>query len=160
MRASRQFARFCAVGVSNTALSLVAFALAVRAGLPYLAASCGAFSLGALNGYTLNRVWTFKSGSFTTRGLARYGLVQIVGLGANAALLAALVEGLRVASVPAQAMVLPAVSVLTFGLNRRWTFSPQEPVHVGRVLLADARSGRVEVQHLVPEVLAQRQPRK
>jgi putative flippase GtrA len=160
MRASRQFARFCAVGVSNTALSFVAFAVAVRAGVPYLAASCGAFALGALNGYTLNRVWTFKSGSFTTRGLARYGVVQILGLGANAALLAALVEGLRVASIPAQALVLPAVSVLTFALNRRWTFSAQEPVHVGRVLLSDTGSGRVEVQHLVPEILAQRQPRE
>jgi putative flippase GtrA len=160
VRASRQFARFCAVGLTNAVLSIIAFALALRAGLPYLPASCVAFALGALNGYTLNRVWTFKSGSFTGRGLARYGLVQVLALGANATLLAALVEGLRVPSIPAQALVLPAVSVLTFALNRRWTFSAQEPVRVGRVLLADTGSGRLEVEHVVPEILAQRQPRK
>jgi putative flippase GtrA len=124
MDAPRQFVKFCAVGSSNTALSFIAFAVAVRAGVPYLAASCGAFALGALNGYTLNRVWTFRSGPFTGRGLARYGLVQGLGLAANASLLAAIVEVLGVASIPAQAIVLPAVSVLTFALNRRWTFAP------------------------------------
>ena len=142
-----QFVRFCIVGLSNTALSLIVFVVAVSAGVPYLAASCGAFAAGAINGYTLNRVWTFKAGSFRAQGLARYVLVQGLGLGLNAALLAALVEGLNLASIPAQALVLPFISVLTFALNRRWTFgrSAQQPVHVGRVLLADGRSRRVDV---------------
>ena len=142
-----QFVRFCIVGLSNTALSLIVFVVAVSAGVPYLAASCGAFAAGAINGYTLNRVWTFKAGSFRAQGLARYVLVQGLGLGLNAALLADLVEGLNLASIPAQALVLPFISVLTFALNRRWTFgrSAQQPVHVGRVLLADGRSRRVDV---------------
>jgi putative flippase GtrA len=142
-----QFVRFCIVGLSNTALSLVVFVIAVSVGVPYLAASAGAFAVGALNGYTLNRVWTFKAGSFRAQGLARYVLVQGLGLALNVGLLAALVELLDVASIPAQAMVLPAISILTFALNRRWTFgrSAQQPVHVGRVLLADARPRRVDM---------------
>ena len=123
MDARRQFVKFCIVGSSNTAVSLVAFAAAVGAGVPYLAASCAAFALGALNGYTLNRIWTFRGGSHTTRGLLRYCLVQGLGLAANALLIAALVEGLRMASIPAQAIVLPPVSLMTFALNRRWTFA-------------------------------------
>jgi putative flippase GtrA len=142
-----QFIRFCIVGLSNTALSLIVFVIAVSTGVPYLAASCGAFAVGALNGYTLNRVWTFKAGSFRAQGLARYILVQGLGLGLNVGLLAALVEALGVGSIPAQAMVLPVISILTFALNRRWTFgrSAQQPVHVGRVLLADARPRRVDM---------------
>jgi putative flippase GtrA len=142
-----QFIRFCIVGLSNTALSLIVFVIAVSTGVPYLAASCGAFAVGALNGYTLNRVWTFNAGSFRAQGLARYFLVQGLGLGLNVGLLAALVEGLGLGSIPAQAMVLPVISILTFALNRRWTFgrSAQQPVHVGRVLLADARSRRVDM---------------
>jgi putative flippase GtrA len=130
----RQFARFCLVGMSNTVLSFVTFAIAVRAGAPYLIASCGAFALGALNGYTLNRAWTFRAGAFTFPGLARYVVVQAIGLGVNAGLLALLVEGLRLDSIPAQALVLPMVSVMTFSMNRKWVFargrlrSAQQPV--------------------------------
>ena len=119
----REFAKFCAVGVSNTALSLIAFAIAVRAGVPYLAASAAAFTLGALNGYTLNRVWTFSRRALARFSLARYAVVQAVGLAVNAALLVMLVELASVESVLAQAIVLPCVSILTFALNRRWVFT-------------------------------------
>jgi putative flippase GtrA/SAM-dependent methyltransferase len=119
----RQFARYCAVGVSNTALSLIAFALAVRAGVPYLAASAAAFALGSLNGYTLNRIWTFSGRSPTRLSLARYTLVQGIGLALNAALLVVLVELVNLESLLAQAVVLPLVSILTFSLNRRWVFA-------------------------------------
>jgi putative flippase GtrA len=131
---SRQFVRFCVVGSTNSALSFLTFAIAVRAGVPYLLASCGAFALGALNGYTLNRLWTFRSGPFTRQGLARYCVVQGLGLAANTLLLAALVEVLGIASIPAQAIVLPPVSVLTFAVNRRWTFGSAVP----RVFLSEA----------------------
>jgi putative flippase GtrA len=128
----REFVRFCLVGASNTALSFIAYAAAVSAGAPYLAASCGAFVLGALNGYSLNRRWTFRAGSFTFPALGRYGLVAGLGLGVNAGLLAVLVEGLGVPSIPAQALVLPAVSVLTFSLSRRWVFAGRrDPLSAG-----------------------------
>jgi len=118
----RQFAKFSVVGVSNTLISLISYVLAVKAGVPYMLASIAAFSLGALNGYTLNRIWTFRTGAFASSGLIRYATVQAIGLMANAAMLAALVEGARVDRIAAQALVLPLVSVLTFGLNRSWAF--------------------------------------
>jgi putative flippase GtrA len=118
----RQFAKFIVVGLTNTVLSLVAYVLLVNAGVPYLLASVGAFVLGALNGYSLNRVWTFRAGAFAPSGLLRYATVQCLGLIANAGLLAALVEGVRFDRIPAQAVVLPIVSALTFALNRGWAF--------------------------------------
>jgi putative flippase GtrA/SAM-dependent methyltransferase len=118
----RQFAKFIVVGMSNTLISLVAYVLALKAGVPYLLASVAAFTLGALNGYSLNRVWTFRAGAFAPSGLLRYAVVQALGLIANAGLLAGLVEGTRLDRIVAQALVLPIVSVLTFALNRRWAF--------------------------------------
>ena len=119
----RQFLRFCVVGASNTAITLVSFAVAVSAGVPYIAASCGAFALGALNGYSLNRIWTFRAGGFSSRGLARYGFAQGLSLAVNAGFLALLVEDAGMAKIPAQAIVLPLVSALTFVVNRRWVFA-------------------------------------
>src|SRR5436309_649471 len=53
-----QLARFAVVGVTNTALTWCVFALSTAAGLWYPAAAGIAFGAGAINGYTLNRVWT------------------------------------------------------------------------------------------------------
>jgi putative flippase GtrA len=100
-RAPRQFARFAAVGVGNTLLSLAVYAALSSAAL--------AFSAGAVNGYFLNSRWTFGS-----RGSKiRYLLVQLAGLGATAAITRRL--GYRIA--------LPVVTAGTFAANRTWTFS-------------------------------------
>ena len=56
-----QAVRYLLVGVSNTAITLVAYALLVAAGVPAVAASAAAFLAGAANGYRLNRTWTFRS---------------------------------------------------------------------------------------------------
>jgi hypothetical protein len=55
---TRQFGRFALVGVSNTVVSFVAYAILIRIGVFYGAAGALAFALGAANGYILNRRWT------------------------------------------------------------------------------------------------------
>jgi putative flippase GtrA len=121
-------ARFLAVGASNTLLTLSAYALLLAAGLPYLAALAPAYALGALNGYTLNRTWTFRAGAFRRAALARYGLLQAAGLGLNAALLAVLVRGLGADELLGQGLVLPLVTGLLFVANRRWVFAADQDV--------------------------------
>ena len=56
-----RFARFCLVGVSNTLLTLATFTLLTAAGVPAAPASALGFAVGAINGYVLNRSWTFRS---------------------------------------------------------------------------------------------------
>ncbi|MDQ3677723.1 MAG: GtrA family protein [Actinomycetota bacterium] len=116
-------ARFLAVGAGNTLLTLAVYALLLAAGLPYLAALAPAYALGALNGYTLNRAWTFRAGSFRGAGLARYVLVQGAGLGLNAALLAVLVGDLGADELLGQVFALPVVTGLVFLATRSWVFS-------------------------------------
>jgi putative flippase GtrA len=119
-----QWLRFAAVGVSNTLLSTAVFAGLFHLGVPYLLGSALAFALGALNSYTLNRRWTFRSRGRRAPELARFICVQAVGLGANLALLAVLVQGAGIRHVFAQALAFPAASIITFALSRQWAFKP------------------------------------
>jgi putative flippase GtrA len=117
-----QWLRFAAVGVSNTLLSTAVFAALFHLGVPYLLGSSLAFALGALNSYTLNRRWTFRSRAPRGPELARFVCVQAVGLGVNLALLAGLVEVAGIPHVVAQVLAFPAASIVTFALSRQWAF--------------------------------------
>lgn len=117
--ATGQFARFCVVGVSNTAVTLAAFWVLERAGAWYVTASAVAFLLGAVNGFVLNGRWTFRArGSFP-----RYVGVQLCGLGLDVVLVALIVALARAPHLVAQAAALPPVSLTTFTLARRHAFA-------------------------------------
>ena len=119
-----QWLRFVAVGVTNTLLSTGIFAALFHLGVHYLLGSAVAFTVGALNSYTLNRRWTFHSRAPRGPELARFVGVQAVGLGVNLALLAGLVEVGGIPHVLAQLLAFPVASVITFALSRQWAFKP------------------------------------
>lgn len=118
-----QIARFGAVGITNTLLSWVIFYVADKLGVWYPAASAGAFIIGALNGYTLNRRWTFKAGAFSATTFMRYIVVTFVGLAINEGVLIACVRGLSLQHFAAQVIATVAFSIVTFVLNRQWAFA-------------------------------------
>jgi putative flippase GtrA len=132
-----QLWRFIAVGATNTGVTLAAYAAALQAGTPYLVAGALGFALGALNGFALNRTWTFAHAGPLGRAGARYAAVQLLGLGANVALLRLGVRGLGLAHLPAQVAAVAPVTLLTFVLSRTWTFRrapspaphPLDPAH-------------------------------
>ena len=114
--------RFLLVGVSNTAITLVAYALLVAAGAPAVAASAVAFAAGAVNGYRLNRTWTFRSDRRGARAGARYLVVVTLGLGLNAAAVAFAVHGAGLPKLAGEVAALPPVTAMTFLLARFWVF--------------------------------------
>jgi putative flippase GtrA len=122
-----QWLRFAAVGASNTLLSWCAYALLYRIGLHYLLASALAFALGVANSYIWNRRWTFRSRGRPAPEALRFAVVQCVGLGVDVALLYALVDGVGIHHLIAQALVFPAASLVTFGLSRKWAFAGARP---------------------------------
>jgi putative flippase GtrA len=123
-----QLARFALVGATNTAATLAAFAVLHAAGLAVSVASVAAFGLGALNGYRLNRAWTFRSGPATAAGLARYAVVQGAAALAQARLVVLLDAALGGRALLAQGLALVPVSLAAFALSRSWAFrSPPEP---------------------------------
>jgi putative flippase GtrA len=114
-----QLTRFCVVGASNTAVALLAFWLLERAGVPYPVAAGLSFGAGAVNGYLLNRAWTFRvPGSF-----ARYIAIQAVGVGLDVGLVAAGVGALHLEHLLAQLVAIPLVTTTNFTLSRRFAFA-------------------------------------
>jgi putative flippase GtrA len=114
--------RFGAVGVLNTLLTLVAFLLLTRAGSPTAPASALAFGVGAANGYTLNRRWTFHSERHGPGTVARYVAVQAVGAALSAGGVALVTSDLSLRHLLAEALVLPAATLITYTLSRRVVF--------------------------------------
>jgi putative flippase GtrA len=128
-----QFLKFGLVGVSNTLITLAVYTLLLKVfGVWYLAASAIGFTLGAVNGFLLNRRWTFRGHVGDALTPVRWAVVQGSGLGLNEALLFAFVSGARLDKLLGQVCATAIVTVITFAVNRAWTFRmhPQPVVAV------------------------------
>ena len=118
-----QFLKFGIVGVSNTLLTFAVYTLLLKvAGMWYLAASAIGFTAGAVNGFLLNRRWTFRGHVGDALTPVRYVVVQGCGLGLNEGLLYLFVDGARLDKLLAQVFATGIVTVTTFTANRVWTF--------------------------------------
>jgi putative flippase GtrA len=115
-----QFARFVLVGVSNTALSWLAYAALLAVGAEAAPAAAAAFALGAFNGYLWNSRWTFRAVR-RRFALVRYVAVQLMGMGATSAIVWALAA--PAGRYTAYAVATVTVTIATFTANRYWTFA-------------------------------------
>jgi hypothetical protein len=111
-------------GATNTALSVALFAALVAAFTLYRPAAGLAFAAGAVNGYVLNRLWTFATRD-TGAARLRYGAAQAGDLVSNGALVGVLVEAgagrLGATSSPCR------WSRSRLSSNRAWTFQLPAP---------------------------------
>jgi putative flippase GtrA len=125
---TRRVAKFAVVGVGNTIVTLVSYAILLALGVNYLIAAPVAWALGLLSGYTWNRIWTFDRAEHQMSLMAQYYAVGLLGLALNTGLLALLVSVAGFSELPAELVVLPAVVLTTFAVNRYWVFRH----HVGQ----------------------------
>jgi putative flippase GtrA len=117
-----RLARFVLVGLTNTIVALVVYALLIGTGMAPVLASAVAFCAGAVNGYILNRSWTFDGAPGGAGVGARYVTVQLGGLALNAAGVSIAVSHLGLAPTAGEVVILPAVTASTFLLSRGWVF--------------------------------------
>lgn len=125
-----QFVKFGIVGVSNTVLFFAVYTLLLEAfGVWYILASGIGFVVGAVNGFLLNRRWTFSGHVGDALTPVRWGVVQSCGLALNEGLLYVCVDGLGLHKLVGQAIAIVVVVVVTFLANRAWTFraAPESP---------------------------------
>src|SRR5262249_36927566 len=123
-----QFARFAAVGVLNTAVTLVAYHALLVAGLHFRVASAIGYTLGGRTTYASNRAWPFAGQTASPREAGpRFFVVLALGLATDIAAISLLVEDLGVAKLAAQVLVTPVVAVQSFVLARRWAFRAPGP---------------------------------
>lgn len=125
-----RLARFCAVGVLNTLLTLAVFAGLTRLGSTAPAASAVAFAAGAFNGYVLNGRWTFGGAAGGPSTLMRYVVVQAFGAALSAAGVVLISSDLEVRHLAAEVIVIPFVTVTTYSLSRFLVFgTPKVAAH-------------------------------
>src|SRR3984957_1635906 len=118
-----QFLKFGIVGVSNTLIAFAVYTLLLKGfGVWYVAASGIGFALGAVNGFLWNRAWTFKGHVGDALTPVRWFVVQGCGLLLDLGLVYALVDGAGLYKLVGQALTTVVVTVLTFFVNRAWTF--------------------------------------
>jgi putative flippase GtrA len=130
-----QFVKFGVVGVSNTLLAFTIYTVLLKGfGVWYLAASAIGFVVGAVNGFLLNRRWTFAGHVGDALTPVRWGIVQGCGLGLNLGLLYLFVDDAGIEKLLSQAFATAIVTVITFLVNRAWTFR----MHHRPVAAADA----------------------
>jgi putative flippase GtrA len=118
-----QALRFALVGATNTALTLGAYEVLMLAGIPGPAAAALGWALGAINGYRLNRGWTFGSALRGLTPAARYVAVQALGAGLDALGVWLAVGDGHLQRLEGEVAILPAVTLLTFALCRGWVFA-------------------------------------
>ncbi|MHB8234448.1 MAG: GtrA family protein [Solirubrobacteraceae bacterium] len=118
-----QFVKFGIVGVSNTLLAFAIYTVLLKVfGVWYLAASAIGFVVGAVNGFLLNRRWTFAGHVGDSLTPVRWGIVQGCGLALNEGLLFVFVDDAGIEKLLGQACATVIVTVITFLVNRAWTF--------------------------------------
>jgi putative flippase GtrA len=119
---TRRMVKYGIVGVLNVAIDFTLYALLVTIGVWYPLAKTMSLVVATANGYTINRLWTFRAGPYRHMTLAKYASVQAVALTANVTVLALLVEIAGLDEIVAQAIALPFIAVLSFLGQRLWTF--------------------------------------
>jgi putative flippase GtrA len=125
-----QLVRYGVVGATNTAVFFVSYWVLLQLGVQYLAASAVGYTNGSINGYILNRRWTFQAGHVSvTRSARRYAFVQLVALAANVGLLYLFVDGLRTEKKIAQVVVIVIVQLISFLAHRAWSFAHRHEEH-------------------------------
>jgi putative flippase GtrA len=123
-----QFIKFGIVGVSNTLLFFAIYTALVKGfGVWYVAASAIGYIVGAVNGFLLNRRWTFREHVGDSLTPVRWTVVQGCGLVANLGLVYLFVDGAGLDELLGQACATAIVTVITFLANRAWTFKMHPP---------------------------------
>lgn len=117
--------KFGIVGVANTAVDAVVFALLAVVGVPVLMAQVISYSCGVANSYWLNGRWTFRD---TARGggdrakLVRFLITNLIVLGLSTLILMTLHDVLGWSLVMSKILATLMGMVLNYIASRYWVF--------------------------------------
>lgn len=128
-----QFIKFGLVGVMNTAVDFLVYALLTWIGMQYLVAQVFSYSAGTVNSYVVNKLWTFggkgnggtenrKAVTVDKGEFARFVLVNIGTLLLSIALLYVLKTGLGFHPLIAKIGVTAVTVVVNYIGSKLWVF--------------------------------------
>jgi putative flippase GtrA len=119
-----QLVRYGVVGASGYVVNLIVFTLTVHPlGIPYQVAAVVAFLVSVLNNFWWNRHWTFgaREGHAGFQAM-RFFVVSAIAFAFSYLVLIALVEGIGLPKVLAQAISIVAATPLSFLGQKLWSF--------------------------------------
>ncbi|KAB7614404.1 GtrA family protein [Amylibacter sp. SFDW26] len=119
----RQFITFLGAGVIATSghYSVLLFLVEIGHVLPVTASMIGAVT-GAVISYYLNRNYTFVSKISHARTAPKFFIVAILAIVFNTVLMATFTIWLRLPYFWAQVLTTCVLIIVTFGLNKLWSF--------------------------------------
>ena len=121
--AQQQFLRYGMVGGVNTLFGVSCMWALAQTGLPYPVYTGFTYALSFILSYTLNRLFTFKTGA-SWQHFIRFALVNVVNMLLVQALQIIWIEGLRIHEPVAVGMGMVAYFLVGFWANKYLVFSP------------------------------------
>lgn len=127
----QRLSRFLTVGALGTLLDFSLLTLLKLAGLSTLFANTFSFTVGLINNFTWNRLWTFHETVHLDwhRQLLQFTVVSLIGLALNNAILLSLESVLgsilgqpEWGYLPAKVIATGVVVFWNYFANRKWTF--------------------------------------
>lgn len=130
-RLAVQYAKFGTVGLSATAVHVLAFTLLIElAGWMPLLANLASFSVAVLVSFLGHFHWTFRPGGGAARrrhasstALSRFAVVALTGLCLNSLAVHVVVNVLVLPYAIAIAVMVFFVPVVLFAMNKLWAFA-------------------------------------
>ncbi len=121
---TRQFVKFCLVGVANTLIDFLIYLFFTRIiGLYYLAANVISVFTAMSSSYIFNKYWTFKNKDTNHKvQLVKFTLVNFVYFFLNNGIVFGLVHLAKVDDLPAKVVAVAVGMFWNFGANKFWTF--------------------------------------
>jgi putative flippase GtrA len=122
MSAPGELVRFGAVGLLSNAALYLFYLAATGLGLGHKLAMTAAWCVGVLQGFFLNRAWTFRSRAATPAALGRYWTAYLAGYALNLGLLFALVDRAGLPHQAVQGALIVLIAPLLFLAQKFWVF--------------------------------------
>lgn len=117
------FIKFAIVGVVNTLLNFVIFAILSFSGVHYIIANVIAYTVATANSYFWNSRWVFNhSGGFKSKASMKFFMLNLVGLILNTSIMFVLVEVFDVMEILALVFATGIVMIFNYIFNKIWVF--------------------------------------
>lgn len=118
-----KFIKFGLVGVLNTLINWIIFALLNFVGVYYIVANVIAYSIATANSYIWNSKWVFKyNGKDKKETTAKFIILNLIGLALNTAILYFLVDILSLNKLVGLVITTAIVMVINYIVNKIWVF--------------------------------------
>lgn len=119
-----KFIKFGLVGVLNTLINWIIFALLNFVGVYYIIANIIAYAVATVNSYIWNSKWVFKyNGKDKKETTVRFVILNLLGLALNTAILYFLVDMLLFNKLAGLVITTAIVMVINYLLNKIWVFN-------------------------------------